>query len=238
MTEPPCPCITSSHCWDSASKIAILFQAKYYEQVHGVANMSMEEFETKAIKTGPNPPSLWLHYVDGTFVIPKAEHSHQFLQHISSIDPHTQLTSETHSINISMPILHTLVSLGLDNSLLTTVYRKSTQIDQYLHLDSHHKLSAKCSLFITLIHRARTVCFIPQLLHKDEEHIKGVLQRCNYPTWAINKLKINQKYNTTQVQNNTSNNNHSKIHVVVSYTMGLSNSFKNKNPPGGPKEQG
>ena len=45
-----------------------LFQGKYYKQVHGaavesliclnVANLCMEEFETKAINTAANPPRL------------------------------------------------------------------------------------------------------------------------------------------------------------------------------------
>ena len=71
-----------------------LFQGKYYEQVHGAAlvspfspmvtNLLTEEFESKAIRTAPNPPRLWLRYVDDSFVIKQVEHSQQFLHHINS----------------------------------------------------------------------------------------------------------------------------------------------------------
>ena len=68
----------------------------------------------------------------------------------------------------SIPFLETSVSPVPENTLLTTVYRKPTHTDQYLHWDNHHYLSAKYSEFNTLTHRARTVCVNPQLLHKEE----------------------------------------------------------------------
>ena len=81
-----------------------LFQGKYYEQVQGaamgspisplIANIFMEEFEVKALQSFPNSPSLWLRFVDDTFVINKAEHSQDLLQHINNQDPHIQFTVE------------------------------------------------------------------------------------------------------------------------------------------------
>ena len=103
----------------------------------------MQEFESKAINPVPNSPRLWLRYVDDTFVLQLVEHSQQFLHHINSVDPHIQFTTEVPSSNGFIPFLDTLVSPGADITLLTSVYRKSTDTDQYLHWDSQHNLSAK-----------------------------------------------------------------------------------------------
>ena len=111
------------------------FQGKYYEQVHGtamgfpisplIANLFMEEFEVKALSTAPHP-HLWLRFVDDTFVIQKAEHSQQVLQHINTQDPNMQFTVEEPGHDRSLPFLDTKVTPGLTNTLITTVYRKPT----------------------------------------------------------------------------------------------------------------
>ena len=95
-----------------------LFQGKYYEKVQDaamgspisplIANIFMEEFEVKALSTCPNP-SLWLRFVDDTFVINKAEHSQALLQHINNQDPHIQFTEEATQQG-SLPFLDTSVT--------------------------------------------------------------------------------------------------------------------------------
>ena len=93
-----------------------LFQGKYYEQVQGaamgspisplIANIFIKEFEVQALSSFPHPPSLWLRFVDDTFVINKAEHSQDLLQHINSQDPHIQFTVEPTQQD-SLPFLDT-----------------------------------------------------------------------------------------------------------------------------------
>ena len=58
-----------------------------------IVNLLMKEFEVKAIISSPQP-HLLLSYVDDTFVIQQAEHSHQLLQHINFQDPCIQFTME------------------------------------------------------------------------------------------------------------------------------------------------
>ena len=141
-----------------------LFQGKYNQQTQGaamgspispiIANIFMEEFEVKALQSFPNPPSMWLRFVDDTFVINKAEHSQDLLQHINNQDPHIQFTVEP-SQQGSLPFLDTLVTIQPDNTLSTSVYRKPTHTDQYLHWDSNHHITAKHSVYNTLAHRAK-----------------------------------------------------------------------------------
>ena len=130
-----------------------LFQGKYYEQVQGaamgfpisplIANLFMEEFEVKALGSCPHPPSLWLRFVDDTFVITKAEHSQPLLHHINNQDSHIHFTVEEPTQQDTLPFLDTLVTIEPNNTFSTTVYRKPTHTDQYLHWDSNHHITAK-----------------------------------------------------------------------------------------------
>ena len=90
-----------------------------------IANIFMEEFEVQALQSFPNPPSIWLRFVDDTFVINKAEYSQDLLQHINNQDPHIQFTVEPTQQG-SLPFLDTLVTIQPDNTLTTSVYRKPT----------------------------------------------------------------------------------------------------------------
>ena len=80
------------------------FQGRFYEQKEGaamgspispiVANLFTEDLEVKVINTSPWPPSLWKRYVNDTFTIIKTTHRSSFLEHINSIDPNIQFSSE------------------------------------------------------------------------------------------------------------------------------------------------
>ena len=173
-----------------------LFQGKYFEQVQSaamgspisslIANIFMEEFEVQALSSFPHPPSLWLRFVDDTFVINQAEHSQELLQHINNQDPHIQFTVEPTQQD-SLPFLDTLITIQPDNTLSTTVYRKPTHTDQYLHWDSKHHITAKQSVFNTLAHRAKTVSTLQDSMDKELDHIKTALQHCQFPSWALNQ---------------------------------------------------
>ena len=149
-----------------------LFQGQFYEQVKGaamgsllsptVANLYMEYFKQKALRTAP---WFWCRYVDGTCVIHKEIHKQEFLQHINSVDP----------------AMDTIVKPEADGTLSITVYRKPTNTDQYLQADSQHHLSATFSVIHTLCHRVQTDCSNPELLHKEKAHLRNALTQCKYP---------------------------------------------------------
>ena len=90
----------------------------------------------------------------------------------------------------SIAFLDMLISPDENGRLNTTVYRKETHTDQYLHWDSHHAITSKYSVVDTLYHRARTVCSTPEKLQKEEKHLYQSLKRCKYPDWAINRVKL------------------------------------------------
>ena len=115
------------------------FRGKYYKQVPDssmqypisplVANLFMEDFQARTISTTPNPPRIWLRYMDDNFVIHKAEHAKQFLSHLNFLNPTIQFTTEAPNKQGALPFLDTLVSTGPNGLLITSVYRKPTPME-------------------------------------------------------------------------------------------------------------
>ena len=130
-----------------------VFHGQYYEQIERaamgsglspiVANIFMVKFETEALETAPDPPSLWKRFVDDTLVILEAQYKDEFFHHINSIDENIKFTADTTKADGVMPFLDTLVTPQSDGSLSTTVYRKPTHPSQYLQWDNHHAISNK-----------------------------------------------------------------------------------------------
>ena len=97
-----------------------------------LANLYMEDFEMRAINTSPHPSVMWKRFVDDKFVVIKAAHKKNFLDHINSVDHHIPFTSENPRPDGSMPFLDILITPGQDGSLSTTIYRKPTHTDLYI----------------------------------------------------------------------------------------------------------
>ena len=194
-----------------------------------VTDLYMENFETRSISTSPHPPLMWKRFVDDICVIIKEAHKQEFLEHINSIDPHIQFTSEDSKPDGSMPFLDMLITPTEDGRLNTTVYRKPTHTDMYLKWDSHHPISSKYSVVCTLHHRAKTICSSTNMLQREEEHLQRVLTKCKYPTLAINRVKMKMKKPAQKKKNTSSNNNQpkgQKPYMIVLYYQGLSDSVK------------
>ena len=95
------------------------FQGRFFEQLQGaamespigpiVANLYMEDFETKAINTAKYPPRIWKRYVDDTCVVIDAAKKDGFLEHIKSGDPHIQFTTEDAKTEGSMKACRFLI---------------------------------------------------------------------------------------------------------------------------------
>ena len=121
--------------------------------------------------------------------------------------------------------------------------------DEYLKWDSHHNLAAKYCVISTLIHRARAVCFKPELLNNEIQHLRKALTKCKYPKGALDKVErkfINNNQVDSIMENNEgelseedSNNpssnttgrdstkeKYNKGHVIIPYTQGLGGSIK------------
>ena len=196
-----------------------------------VANLYMENFEVRALSTSPNPPLMWKRFVDDTFVVMKKADKERFLTHLNSVDKNIQFTSEESRPDGSIPFLDILITPGEDDRLGTTVYRKPTHTDQYMHWDSHHTISSKYSVVGTLPHRAKTICSNKQLLQQEEEHLSKALMNCKYPIWALNRVKIKMSKPAQKKNDNKSTtlqNTSQKPYTTVPYYKRLSEIVKKK----------
>ena len=196
-----------------------------------VANLYMEDFEARAIQSSPNPPLLWRRFVDDTFVVMKKCHREEFLQHLNSVDQNIQLIQKNQDQKEPLPFLDILIKPDQEGRLHTTVYRKPTHTDQYLHWDSLHPISLKYSVVGTLQHRAKTICSNKQLLKEEEEHLTKALMNCNNPRWALNRvrMKINSSAHKNKNKSRTTqHNNTPRPHITVPYYRGLSESIKQR----------
>ena len=198
-----------------------------------IANIYMEEFETKALSTAPNPPTLWKRFVDDTFVVIKTSHKEEFLKHINSIEESIQFTAEDTQADGSSPFLDTLVTPQANGTLSTSVYRKPTHTNQYLQWDSHHAISAKYSVISTLFHREKEICSTKQQLEEEQEHIQQPLSSCKYPRWALNRIKkktrvhIQSRNKGKKLTDNNTKSTTRRTYITVPYSKGLSESLKN-----------
>ena len=112
-----------------------------------------------------------------------------------------------------LPFLDVLL-ISKDYKVETTVYRKSTNNDIYLHWNLFSPTTWKRGSLQTLVSRAFKVCSNDQLLENEIKHLKKVFRDINgYPNWiieqTIEKVKNqNEMPRSTQVTTNTEENEH------------------------------
>ena len=121
--------------------------------------------------------------------------------------------------------------------------------------DSHHSLSSKYSVIGTLTHGPKVVCTDPESLQRELKYLRNALGKCNYPTWAIQRVQqkvLHNNWKDTSTNNPINNNNTSTNNsdnnsinnqgsnptinaprnkttigqIVIQYTKGISESIK------------
>ena len=106
------------------------------------ANIYMEYFKEMALGSTSLKPSMWLSYIDDTFILwPHREDVQILLDHMNSIRPSIQFTMEKEQVN-KLPFLNVLVT-HTEQGFRSSVYRKPTFTRQYLNFNSHHPYMVK-----------------------------------------------------------------------------------------------
>ena len=192
--------------------VHFLFNERFYKQTDGVAmgsplgpvlaNIFMVELEHQTVPK--LIPSLinWKRYVDDTFAYVKKGENEKVLRQLNSFDRKIQFTYEE-AENDTLPFLDTIVKW---NSVCfeTSVYRKNTHTDLYIHWDSNAPKTWKRSTLRGLVRRAFDICSNENLLQKELSHLRKVFHEINgYPSWTIKNIisRVRKEQRQTQQHN-------------------------------------
>ena len=154
--------------------------------------------------------TLWLRYVDDTFCILNKDHINDFHSHLNSICSHIQFTIEKEH-NFSLPFLDVLVKRNSRNGntithsfLSTTIYRKPTHTNRYLHYTSHHPKHQKLTVAKTLLSRVNTHITDKTQKHSELQNIRNTLRLNGFPTRTTFLTSSRQQSHNTQYNHFTS----------------------------------
>ena len=153
----------------------------------------MEYFEELAL--GPQCPisTPWRKmYVDNIICITKKVHVNILFDYINQINDHIRFTMEHPDKEECIPFLDAKSTQHPSQSIQTSVYRKCTHTDRYLEWNSNYPISAKRSVVQALRHRAKMVCYTPELLAKGMDYLNKVLSLNTVPDWFLNESYNNQ----------------------------------------------
>ena len=170
---------------------------KVYEQLQGLpmgsplspilTEIYMSNFEETALQSAPVQPICWLRKVDDVFAaLHEKDNPETLLEHLNSQDS-IKFTMEPEKER-KLPFLDVLVKRE-DGTLRTSVYRKPTHTDQYVHYRSNHPNSVKSGIISTLTRRAINICSTPESLESEREHIRRALTEQNgYPEELVKNV--------------------------------------------------
>ena len=179
-----------------------------------VDNIYAQDFESRVLVTAPIKPSLWLHYVDDTFVMWNHEDSElqNFLKHLNGQHDNICFTVEREDDGT---ILFLDVRVKRDGDQLTTsVHRKSTHTDCYLNYSSHHHIEVKSGNVDCLSHRVKRICTKGFAL-SDEMHYPIALMANGY-------LRHTLKRRWKERRQDGPGTGHPKARMFLPYIKGLS----------------
>ena len=212
------------------------YQGQVYKQTHGaamgspvspiVANLYMEEFESRALASAPHPPRFWKRYVDDTFTIQKKQHSEEFFGHINSQDPHIKFTCENEE-NSKIAFLDAEVNRTQEGDMFVRVYRKPTHTNQYLNFNSHHPVQQKLGVVNTLFHRCNNIITKEEDKKDEKKLLRTALNKCGFPDWALREKppQLTEDNITDNTQEEGTHGQHGDM-VVLPYCQGTAERLK------------
>ena len=162
------------------------FEGEHYHQVSGcamgspvsavIAELVMQEIESKALEKSPVNVRWWRRYVDDSNSCLKKCDVQTFHDHLNSINENIQFTIERSTVSEqgeSIAFLDTSITVLKSGQVEVAVHRKATHTEKYLAFDSHHPGQSKAAVVKTLLDRAEA---IPSNANKRKSEKENVLK--------------------------------------------------------------
>ena len=152
-----------------------------------LANIFTVELKSVLVTKLNHHVKKWRRFVDDIFGYVKRGSIEYVLSVLNLFYDHIKLTYEQENNN-KLPFLDVLF-IRDDEKINTTVFRKDTYNDIYLHWDSFSPISWKRGTLKSLIRSAYLICSNQSLLQKELKHLKNTFHKKNdYPRWMINQV--------------------------------------------------
>ena len=176
------------------------FNGEMYQQRDGVAmgsplgpviaNIFMTELEKELVPQLGDKMTVWLRYVDDTFTILKESEIENVRNVLNSFHLKINFTHEI-EIEKSLPFLDVMVSRNDDFSFTSSVYRKATDTNVYVHWKAHAPKIWKIGTLKGLFRRAFMVSSTDEHLKNEITYLKNIFTKINgYPKAVVeNTLK-------------------------------------------------
>ena len=210
------------------------FNNTFFRQISGgpmgspltvaLAEVRVSDIEATAIRTSPDPPKSYYHFVDDGFgYFRNSDHANSFRLHLNSLAPDLEYSIEHPRPDGSIPFLD--INIHPDNS--TSIYRKPTHTNLYTHYSSAATLSSKESVVRTLTRRAFKLCSSKHL-GNELQHLEATFLSNGYPLQKIRHLmqKTLERLRTTTRPSSNPSLAQSNLLAAVPYSQSYASSIR------------
>ena len=204
------------------------FEGKFYQQLDGsamgnpaspvLANLIMNDLITRILNKLPFLLTFLKLYVDDTILACPKNKIDLLLNFFNGYHDKLKFTIEQENNN-SIPFLDMLVIRNPDGTLNTNWYLKPTASGRVINYASMHASTQKIATIKNLLFRAYHLSS-PIYHEENEQKIKTILKKNNYPTTLVNRV-ITQFKSKLQCPNNLKDPK-SNIYFKFPYIRGLS----------------
>lgn len=204
------------------------FDSEHYLQINGTAmgtkmaptyaNIFMASLETEFIGKRCPKPVIYKRFLDDIFFIWDNDEASltEFISDINSLHPSIKLTHQISTKTINFLDVTLLLDSG---NISTTLYRKPTDRQQYLHFFSSHPRHCKTGIPYSQAHRYRRICSGQEDFEKNARELKTSLIGQKYPEGIVDDaIERARNLEREDILAESRKENHPETNLVLTYS--------------------